>query len=197
MFIVDGNEVEEFNILADKFYALIGRCILAYQQVEDFLPHLFCSLTTIEPKKAEELFRHIRGIEDKIKIIKSAMDSEEHRQTWSGLSRAVKLRSDKRNEMAHGSVLNHGGMVTIQAGATQSEPASIFRTTKPNVFLYKSKRAKTGFYPNPDDIWTLDQLQEEHRITKNVMRELMAFRHALAACEQPIPDAPDHAAEDD
>lgn len=98
-------EMREWRAKEQRFYALVGHCILRFQHVEDYLEDVFAAVLGGSRGRADAIFASVRGIDRKLQIIKAAATGR-NGQPWDRLIPmldAVKEASGVRGQIAHAS----------------------------------------------------------------------------------------------
>jgi hypothetical protein len=106
------------------FYALVAKCILTYQGLEDFLESIFVRLAGEPYPRATAIFESVHGLEGKIRVIQAAAvdRSLAVKSELSSLMRRVKAASDVRAKIAHATPVSVGGVLDSPDGPVEGVP---------------------------------------------------------------------------
>ncbi|MGJ0507004.1 MAG: hypothetical protein ACR652_07655 [Methylocystis sp.] len=171
----DDDDLEESLKHRERFFELVGRCIVRYQSVEDFLPQVFCAALGGDEERASAIFSVVanRGLDTKIKAISAALFGldESIVAPWRDLSGRVIAAAEARNEMAHGNSVSAGTTVIITVDKS-GKPLRVSSVGKTRTELHKTKGAKKS-------VWTLEKLVEEEEKIWRLIRNLIAYQKFL------------------
>lgn len=175
--------VEKFRAEQQRFYALVGHCILRFQHVEDYLEDIFAAVLGGSRARSDAIFASVRGIDRKIQIISAAavgLQGEPWPQLLPLLSRAKKA-SDVRGQIAHANPVRHGGSLKIKVrmdGGRIVETVGVERVEDARFELHKTAKETTVF--------KVEDLMTEYDFVDRVFVDMIAFVKAIADTESEI-----------
>jgi hypothetical protein len=155
----------EFKSEREQFYALIGKCIMAYQTVEDTLPQVFATALGGPEERALAIFSFARGLEAKLDMIGAALADapEERRESWYALRKRIAQAAEARNQIAHAipsALLDPSNGVGEQA------------RSRARMELRKRTRNDTA-------VWSMEMLSEENKRVWRIFTNLIALELQL------------------
>jgi hypothetical protein len=169
------NDIVQWQIHSQEFYFYVGRCILKYQGVEDFLRFVFASGLRKTPDDVQDLYRSAENsLQRKYEFIEIALatrGSDEELKSWSDLKVKVQQAADKRNSIAHSEPVIYGGGIAIDPDANPP----VTRRLGPQQWQAR-KRTKSGGVTilNLDDlkifVVELEQLEQLLRDFTDLLR---------------------------
>lgn len=162
--MANDENLEKFQNEQQRFYSLVGHCILRFQHVEDFLDEIFAAVLGGRRDRANAIFATVRGIDRKTQIISAAAIGLIG-DKWNELPQIlaeVKQTSDVRGQIAHASPVRHGGKTLINVQRKNGrivEAVSAEQIEQPRWELHKTSKNTTIFKEE-------DLVREYHRIDK-------------------------------
>lgn len=168
----DAPDERAFREKQQRFYAMVGQCILRFQHVEDYLGDVFASVLGGGRLRADATFASVRGIDRKIEIIKAAATGLTG-GPWNQLSpllNRVKEASDVRGQIAHANPVQNGGLTRINVRTENGrirEVVGVERVTDGRWQLHKKARQNT--------IFTEEDLLREYNLTDSLFGDMIAF----------------------
>jgi hypothetical protein len=181
MIILPGEEglTADFKKHRQRFYALIGHCVIQYQSVEDYLVDVFCAALGGDHGKAAAIFALARGLEAKLNMISAALKGADQLTVvrWDALLKRVATAQVNRNQIAHARAVHNGGLVGVQVGR-ENLPGKATRLRPPRMELRKRSGANEA-------LWTEELMIQEARRSSELYRHLLAFSMTLKG--EPVP----------
>jgi hypothetical protein len=162
-----------------RFYARVGHCILRFQEVEDYLEELFAAVLRGRRDRAYAIFASVRGIDNKIQIIKAAATGLRGKRgdRLASLLRTVKEVSNVRGKIAHARPVQHGPTRRIKVQTSKGRTVEI-QTREPfeagNWQLHKVATEQTTI------IFTVDDLRREYNRINELFLDMIAFVSELS-----------------
>ena len=115
------NDLHNWQRHSQEFYFYVGRCILKYQGVEDFLKFVFASALRKDTTEIEKLYSSAdNSLGRKYEFIEIALaprGSEDEVISWVDLRAKIQRAADQRNTIAHSQPVIYGGGVALDLGA--------------------------------------------------------------------------------
>lgn len=160
--------LEEMREQDLHFFHRVGRCIMKYQNIEDYLKDVFITTSKMPILIAERIFDTVQGLERKLELITITVDQfEERRQfEWSALRQQIRQSAQSRNLIAHGCPAYGGQTITFMTDGN-TEVSGI-----PHFTL--RKRTKEG-----ETVFDLEQLDGMLRDFQKLFGFLICFVYFL------------------
>lgn len=137
-------EEARLDLLRLQFFAAMGQCLTAYQQIEDSLQVVFGRALTVGPSVANELWEVVshRGLEMKLDMVTAALSqhAEDLRSGWKELKNDIKTAQEDRNDIAHATSANADGLMFYLIHHPASPPPSEAKSSQ--VLVKQQRRGK-------------------------------------------------------
>jgi hypothetical protein len=166
-----------------RFYALVGHCVLRFQHVEDFLEDTFAAVLGGVRERADAIFASVRGLDRKIQLIKAAAIGLIGEPPWDGLDALmtrVKTASDVRGQIAHAKPVQSGGLIRIGVRVEEGrmiETTGVEQVEGSRMELHKNQR-----------IFSADDLLREYRRIDTLFGDLLRFVDRIPGVVRPTVD---------
>ena len=165
-------EVEKFRAERQRFYELVGHCILRFQHVEDYMEDIFAAVLGGSRARSDAIFASVRGVERKIQIITAAAVGLQG-EPWPRLLpllQRVKRASDVRGQIAHANPVCNGGLARIKVRSEDGrivETVGFERAEDARMELHKRAKSTT--------IFKIEDLRREYDFIDQVFTDMIAF----------------------
>lgn len=190
---------ENLRIDRGRFFALIGHCIISYQQIEDYLLEIFINVVGIDRDRASGIFMVARGLDAKISMISAAISNQDklHIERWNNLAKRIRRSFENRNQLAHGAASFGGSVIEIRTSSDPAIPASAKKVGEDLWWLIKESTAKQDYKffdekwrilvekEKITGVWSLQRLQKEYRRNFDLFGFMVGFSIQLSGKPAP------------